>query len=138
MKIFFPFQLGPLDLTVPRGAIYGLIGPNGAGKTTAIDLIYGMGQNDSGEIRVLGLDHQRDGVEIKRRAGYVSPELNFEVWGKVSRATRFVRGFYPNRDDAYCTQLMKTFQLEATARIAWLSFGAKINLAADNWAWNSE
>jgi hypothetical protein len=33
---------------------------------------------------------------------------------------------------------MKTFQLEATARIAWLSFGAKINLAADNWAWNSE
>jgi ABC-2 type transport system ATP-binding protein len=77
VKTYFPFQLGPLDLTVLRGAIYGLTGPNGAGKTTAIDLIYGMGKNDGGEIRVFGLDHQRDGVAIKRRAGYVSPELNF-------------------------------------------------------------
>ena len=129
VKTYFPFQLGPLDLTVLRGAIYGLTGPNGAGKTTAIDLIYGMGKNDGGEIRVFGLDHQRDGVEIKRRAGYVSPELNFEVWGNVGRAIRFVRGFYPNWDDAYCAQLMKSFQLDASARIAWLSFGAKTKLS---------
>ena len=129
VKTYFPFQLGPLDLAVPRGAIYGLIGPNSAGKTTAIDLIYGMGKNDGGEIRVFGLDHQRDGVEIKRRAGYVSPELNFEVWGNVGRAIRFVRGFYPNWDDAYCAQLMKSFQLDASARIAWLSFGAKTKLS---------
>ena len=38
-KSFKHFKLGPLDLTVPRGAIYGLIGPNGVGKTTTIDLI---------------------------------------------------------------------------------------------------
>ena len=50
-KNFPAFHLGPLDLTVPRGAIYGLIGPNGAGKTTALDLIFGMGRNDGGEIR---------------------------------------------------------------------------------------
>ena len=43
---------------MPRGAIYGLIGPNGAGKTTAIDMIFGMGRNDAGTIRVLGLDHR--------------------------------------------------------------------------------
>jgi ABC-2 type transport system ATP-binding protein len=35
VKKYPAFQLGPLDLTVPRGSIYGLIGPNGAGKTTA-------------------------------------------------------------------------------------------------------
>ena len=79
-----------------RGAIYGLIGPNGAGKTTAIDLIFGMGKNDVGTIRVLGLDHRADEVELKRRAAYVSPDLNFTVWGKVGKAIRFVRGFYPN------------------------------------------
>ncbi len=128
LKNYHAVHLGPLDLTVPRGAIYGLIGPNGAGKTTTIDLIYGMGNKDGGEIRVFGLDHQRHGVEIKRRAGYVSPDLNFEVWGKVGRAIRFVRGFYPDWDDAYCAQLMKTFQLDARARIAWLSFGAKTKL----------
>ena len=42
-KQFGRFKLGPLDLTVPRGAIYGLIGPNGAGKTTTLDLILGLG-----------------------------------------------------------------------------------------------
>ncbi len=128
IKNYRRFTLGPLNLTVPRGAIYGLIGPNGAGKTTAMDLIYGMGSNDGGEIRVFGLDHERDGVEIKRRAGYVSPDLNFEVWGKVGRAIRFVRGFYPDWDDTYCAQLMRSFHLGASEPIASLSFGARTKL----------
>jgi ABC-2 type transport system ATP-binding protein len=67
VKNYPRFQLGPLDLTVPRGAIYGLIGPNGAGKTTAIDFIFGMGKNDAGQIRVLGLDHRADEVAVKGR-----------------------------------------------------------------------
>jgi ABC-2 type transport system ATP-binding protein len=128
-KSYPTFQLGPIDLTVPRGAIYGLIGPNGAGKTTIIDLIFGMGRNDGGTIRVPGLDHQTDEVELKRRAGYVSPELNFQVWGKVSRAIRFVRGFYPDWDDAYCTELMQAFHLGADDKIATLSFGARTKLS---------
>jgi ABC-2 type transport system ATP-binding protein len=32
VKKYPAFTLGPVDITVPRGAIYGLIGPNGAGK----------------------------------------------------------------------------------------------------------
>jgi len=123
------FQLGPLDLNVPRGAIYGLIGPNGAGKTTAIDLIFGMGENDAGQIRVLGYDHQTDAVALKRRTAYVSPDLNFQVWGKVGKAVRFVRGFYPDWDDAYCGQLMKAFHLSDRDRVATLSFGARTKLS---------
>jgi len=129
IKNYPAFKLGPLDLTVPRGAIYGLIGPNGAGKTTAIDLIFGMGKNDAGQIRVLGLDHRADEVELKRRAAYVSPDLNFQVWGKVGRAIRFVRGFYPEWDDAYCAALMKSFHLSDGDKIATLSFGAKTKLS---------
>ncbi|MEI9960847.1 MAG: ABC transporter ATP-binding protein [Limisphaerales bacterium] len=129
VKKYPAFQLGPLDLTVPRGAIYGLIGPNGAGKTTAIDLIFGMGKNDAGEIRVLGLDHHRDEIAVKRRAAYVSPDLNFQIWGKVGKAIRFVRGFYPEWDDIYCAQLMKAFHLSDGDKIATLSFGAKTKLS---------
>ena len=129
IKKYPSFQLGPLDLTVPRGAIYGLIGPNGAGKTTAIDLIFGMGRNDAGAIHVLGLDHRADEVALKRRAAYVSPDLNFTVWGKVGKAIRFVRGFYPGWDDAYCAGLMKSFHLSDTDKIATLSFGAKTKLS---------
>ena len=123
------FKLGPLDLTVPRGAIYGLIGPNGAGKTTIIDLIFGMGRNDAGEIRILGLDHVHDEVELKRQAAYASPELNFQFWGKVGKAVRFVRGFYPGWDDEYCMSLMKAFRLSNDDKIATLSFGATTKLS---------
>jgi len=42
-KSFSKFKLGPPDLTVPSGTIYGFVGPNSAGKTTTIDLIFGMG-----------------------------------------------------------------------------------------------
>src|SRR5215216_2225261 len=89
------FTLGPLDLTVPSGAIYGLIGPNGAGKTTLIDQIFGMGSPDRGSISVLGLDHARDEVAVKNHAAYAGPELTFLVWGRIGRAIRFVRGFRP-------------------------------------------
>ena len=129
VKNYPAFTLGPVDLTVPRGAIYGLIGPNGAGKTTAIDMIFGMGRNDAGTIRVLGLDHRADEVALKQRAAYVSPDLNFQVWGKVGKAIRFVRGFYPKWDDAYCAELMRAFHLDAGEKIATLSFGAKTKLS---------
>lgn len=129
VKKYPRFQLGPLDLTVPPGAIYGLIGPNGAGKTTAIDLIFGMGKNDAGEIRVLGCDHRTDAAALKHRAAYVGPDLNFQAWGKVGKAIRFVRGFYPGWDDAYCAKLMKAFHLADSDRVATLSFGARTKLS---------
>jgi ABC-2 type transport system ATP-binding protein len=129
VKKYARFQLGPLDLTVPRGAIYGLIGPNGAGKTTTIDLIFGLGCNDAGTIHVLGLDHRTEAVALKSRAAYVSPELNFQVWGKIGKLIRFVRGFYPGWDDTYCTALMKALRLSAADRIGTLSFGARTKLS---------
>ncbi len=113
---------------MPRGAIYGLIGPNGAGKTTAIDLIFGMGRNDTGHIRVLGLDHRANEVELKRRVAYLSPDLSYAAWGKIGKAIRFVRGFYPGWDDAYCAELMRRFRLADDDKIAALSFGAKTKL----------
>jgi ABC-type multidrug transport system ATPase subunit len=128
-KSFPRFTLGPLDLTVPEGAIYGLVGPNGAGKTTTMDAIFGMGGKDAGSITVLGFDHLRDEVAMKRQVGYVSPDLTYQPWVRVGRAAQFVRGFYPTWDDAYCARLMQTFQLDARDRIQTLSTGAKAKLA---------
>lgn len=129
VKNYPRFQLGPLDLTVPCGAIYGLIGPNGAGKSTAIDLIFGLARNDDGQIRVLGFDHRADEVALKRRAAYVGPDLNFQIWGTVRKVIRFVRGFYPEWDDNHCTALMKAFHLSDSEKIATLSFGGRTKLS---------
>jgi ATPase subunit of ABC transporter with duplicated ATPase domains len=52
VKNYPAFTLGPVDLTVPRGAIYGLIGPNGAGKTTLFRMIVGQEQPDAGKLEL--------------------------------------------------------------------------------------
>ncbi len=128
-KSFSKFQLGPVNLTVPRGAIYGFVGPNGAGKTTTLDLLLGMGQPDGGHISIDGLDHTRDEVAVKQKIGYVSPDLNFQMWGKVGNAIRFVKGFHATWDDRHCEYLLKTFRLGVDDKIGTLSFGSKIKLA---------
>ena len=60
-----------IDLTVPRGALYGVIGPNGAGKTTCIRMIMSILFPDSGELSVLG---RRSALEAKDRIGYLPEE----------------------------------------------------------------
>jgi ABC-2 type transport system ATP-binding protein len=128
-KSFSKFKLGPIELTVPSGVIYGFVGPNGSGKTTTIDLIFGLGAKDAGSIRILGLDHIADEVAMKRQVGYVSPDLNFLTWGRVGNAIQFVRGFYPSWDETYCERLLESFHLRRDEKIATLSFGARIKLS---------
>lgn len=43
-----------IDLSVPRGQVYGFLGPNGAGKTTAIGMILGLIRPTAGRVEVLG------------------------------------------------------------------------------------
>lgn len=128
-KTFKAFTLGPVDITVPMGAIYGFVGPNGAGKTTTIDMIFGLGEKDAGEITVLGLDHKRDERAMKLKTGYVSPELNYSPWTKVSKIISFVKGFYPTWDDEYCNRLLEALRVGRNERIQTLSFGARIKLS---------
>lgn len=63
-----------LSLQIKKGEIFGLLGPNGAGKTTTIKMILGLLEQDQGEISVLGLDPQKDDVQIKANIGYVSED----------------------------------------------------------------
>jgi ABC-2 type transport system ATP-binding protein len=60
-----------LNLTIPRGGIYGFIGPNGAGKTTTIRLIMSILFPDSGSLSVLGC---ASALEAKNRIGYLPEE----------------------------------------------------------------
>jgi ABC-2 type transport system ATP-binding protein len=123
------FQLGPLNLEVPRGGVTALIGRNGAGKTTTLDLLMGMGRADSGAVEVLGLAMPGDEVAIKQRVAYVNPDISFQAWGKVGRALDFVSGFYPDWSQPRCDALLSAFGIARGERIAALSFGARIKLS---------
>ncbi len=63
-----------ISFNVNKGEIFGLLGPNGAGKTTTIKLLLGLLESDEGELEVLGMDPEKDELQIKSRIGYVSEE----------------------------------------------------------------
>ncbi len=129
VKRYPRFTLGPVDLSVPSGSIFGLIGPNGAGKSTLIDIIFGMGGADAGAIKVGGLDYLRDEVSVKHRAAYVGPDLNYGSWGTVRKVVRFIRGFRPTWDDAYAAELMEKLGLAENEFVLTQSFGGRMKLA---------
>lgn len=70
--------LDHLDLEVRRGEIFGFLGPNGAGKTTAIRLFLDLLRPDSGQVTVLGLDPRAQGVELRRRVGYLPGDFTVD------------------------------------------------------------
>jgi ABC-2 type transport system ATP-binding protein len=43
-----------LDMSVPRGKVYGFLGPNGSGKTTALRLLTGLLRPNAGTIALFG------------------------------------------------------------------------------------
>lgn len=61
-----------LEVVAPDGQITVLLGPNGAGKTTAIRCITGAMSADSGSVRTLGHDPDRNGEEVRSQCGVVS------------------------------------------------------------------
>jgi ABC-2 type transport system ATP-binding protein len=75
-----------LDLTVPRGSLYGFIGPNGSGKTTTLRMIMHILLPDQGEIEVLG---QRDTRAAHDRVGYLPEERGLYKRMSVRRLLRY-------------------------------------------------
>ena len=59
------YAVDHLDMTVPKGAIYGFIGENGSGKSTTEKLICGHLVPDGGEIKLFGRDYRDAGVRVR-------------------------------------------------------------------------
>jgi ABC-2 type transport system ATP-binding protein len=89
--------LNGLDLTVPRGAVYGLLGPNGAGKTTAVRVLSTLIKPDGGSAVVLGHDVVADANAVRNTIGltgqyaaldeYLTGRANLIMIGQLSRLT---------------------------------------------------
>jgi len=61
-----------LDLTIPKGEIYGLIGPNGAGKTTTIRMMCGLLPPTAGQVPIAGVDVIAEPENAQKHIGYLS------------------------------------------------------------------
>ncbi len=73
-----------ISMRVERGEIFGFLGPNGAGKTTTIRCMLDVIRPTSGTLRVLGLDAQRDKMELHRHIGYLPGDVRLpgQITGK--------------------------------------------------------
>ena len=72
-KHFGPVKaVDDISFTVAQGEVFGFLGPNGAGKTTTIRCLMDFLRPTEGEIKILGQDAHKDGVELKKKIGYLS------------------------------------------------------------------
>jgi ABC-2 type transport system ATP-binding protein len=86
-----------LSLELQQGEVFGFLGANGAGKTTTIRLLVDLLRPTRGTASILGFDCQRQGLEARRRVGYLPgetplyPELSgaayLDFLAKLSRRT---------------------------------------------------
>jgi len=122
-----------IDLEVPPGESFGLLGPNGAGKSTTMKMVGAVSTRTSGDLRVLGLDPDTHGPEIRSQLGVVPQEDNLDAELRV-RDNLIVYGRYFGIPRAVCAQradeLLAFAQLEdkARAKVDDLSGGMKRRL----------
>lgn len=86
--------LNGLDLSIPKGSLFGLVGPNGAGKTTAIKIISGLLLPDSGEVVVDGIDALSGRDKVNEIIGYVPDSFGIYDNLTVSEYMEFFAAAY--------------------------------------------
>lgn len=88
-----------ISFEVTEDEIFGIVGPNGAGKTTTVESVIGLRQPDTGMIRVLGLDPQRQGYELRQQIGVQLQQAALPDRLKVWEALDLFASFYTQPAD---------------------------------------
>lgn len=65
------YALNNMNLSIPRGELFGFVGPNGAGKTTTMKIVCGLLKADSGSVMVDGIDALHHIDQVKEKIGYM-------------------------------------------------------------------
>lgn len=116
--------LTSVDLAVECGEIFGFLGNNGAGKTTTIRILLDLIRPTTGSATVLGLDTQRDSIEVRRHIGYLpSDPRMYERMTALEYFTLVARIHDKHVNTDYRDQLVDRLQLDPTRRIGSLSRG---------------
>jgi ABC-2 type transport system ATP-binding protein len=92
--------LGGIDLTIPRGCIFGLLGPNGAGKSTLINILAGLVTKSEGTAKIWGYDVAEQPHMARSSIGVVPQELNLDAFFTPRQLLSLQAGLYgvPKRE----------------------------------------
>ena len=123
VKSFDGFRaLDGAEITVPKGAIYGLVGPNGAGKTTLLRHLTGVYRPDAGTARVDG-QAVWENPAVKTRLASIPDDWYYFMQASPRDMMRYYRGFYPRFSAERYEKLKSVFELSETQAIRRMSKG---------------
>ncbi len=109
--------LDKVNLTVPRGSIYGLLGPNGAGKSTIINILAGLVNKTSGSARVWGFDLDANPRNAKNSIGIVNQEIMFDPFFTPAETLEIQAGYYGvPKAERRTMELLRAVHLEDKAK----------------------
>jgi len=123
--------LKSVDLTVPRGTIFGLLGPNGAGKSTLINILAGLVVKTAGQVRIWGFDQDENPRQSRAAIGVMPQELNVDPFFAPRDALEVQAGLYGvPRAERRTGEILRLIGLEdkATAYARTLSGGMRRRL----------
>ncbi len=111
-----------VSFSVKKGEIFGFLGPNGAGKSTAMRAIMGYLKIQQGSIKIFGLDHQKDALEIRKRVGYLPGDV--ALYGNFTgeELIEYYGNFRPI-DQKMLKKLRSFFKVDLTKKVGSLSTG---------------
>ena len=122
-----------ISFEVEPGESFGLLGPNGAGKSTTMRMVGAVSTRTSGSLKILGLDPNEHGPEIKSQLGVVPQQDNLDMELRV-RDNLIVYGRYFGISTSACAakadELLEFAQLSdrRKSRVDDLSGGMKRRL----------
>ncbi|MBY8285011.1 ABC transporter ATP-binding protein [Vibrio fluvialis] len=135
MKKFGDFTaIEDINLSVPKGSIYGFLGPNGCGKSTTIRVLTGLLSPTEGQVNVLGLDIPRQSEALRLKIGYMTQKFSLYDDLSVQENLQFIgQIFGMNRKElnARADEQLKTYGLDERRkqRVGGMSGGQKQRLA---------
>ena len=122
-KSFDGFKaLDGLNLSVPKGAVYGLVGPNGAGKSTFIRNLTGIYRPDKGSITVDGAPVYEN-PDVKKRMVYIPDDIFYYTQATINDMMSFYKDIYPNFNTERFEKLGEVFALDRRHQMRKLSKG---------------
>ncbi len=103
-----------ISFTVERGEILGFLGPNAAGKTTTMRIITGYMPASAGTVKIAGYDVFEQGLEVKKRIGYLpeNPPLYTDMRVRdYLRFTARIKGVNPKTIDVEVNRVAERMSL---------------------------
>ena len=118
------WALNGVNISVPRGSVYGLVGPNGAGKTTLIKHLAGVFIPDSGTVTIDG-QPSFENVQVKSRVVYIPDDIYFFPQATLLDMKKFYQSVYPLFDEERFKKLHEVFPFDPKRSLRRLSRGMK-------------